>query len=127
MLLSGVILALENHGGITSTVKELLTLVKAVDHPLFAVNLDTGNFHTEDPYGDLAQIAPYAAVVQVKTEIQKKGKPKENVDYNRILDMLTKVNYQGYFILEYEAEEDPLVAIPREGEKLAQLINMRDL
>lgn len=124
---SGVILALENHGGITSTVQELLTLVKAVDHPLFAVNMDTGNFRTEDPYGDLAQIAPYAAVVQVKTEIQKKGKPKENVDYHRILDMLAKVIYQGYFVLEYEAEEDPLVAIPREGEKLTQLISKLDL
>jgi len=123
----GVILALENHGGITSTAEQLMTLVKGVDHPLFAVNLDTGNFRTEDPYADLAKFAPYAAVVQLKTEIQVKGKPKGQVDYNRILDMLAKVNYQGYFVLEYEAEEDPLVAIPREGEKLAQLIKDKGL
>ena len=76
----GVTLALENHGGITATPDQLLKLVKAVDSPNFGVNLDTGNFHGDDPYADLAQLAPYAVNVQVKTEISRKGKPKEEAD-----------------------------------------------
>jgi len=124
---SGVILALENHGGITSTADQLLKLVRGVDHPLFAVNLDTGNFRTEDPYADMAKFAPYAAVVQVKTEVQRKGKAKVPADFGRILDLLAAANFQGYFVLEYEAAEDPLTAIPREGKKLAAMIKERGL
>ena len=51
----GVYLALENHGGITSTADQLLAIVKAVKHDWFGVNLDTGNFRTPDPYGDLVK------------------------------------------------------------------------
>src|SRR6516225_8195647 len=72
----GVYLALENHGGITGTLEQILALVKAVKHDWFGVNLDTGNFHTDDPYGDLEKLAPYAVTVQVKTEVQPKGKKK---------------------------------------------------
>src|SRR5205814_3001411 len=71
----GVALALENHGGITATPKQILRLVKAVEAPQgnFGVNLDTGNFRGEDPYAELAELAPYAINVQVKTEISPKG------------------------------------------------------
>lgn len=123
----GVLMALENHGGITSTADQLLHLVKAVDHPLFAVNLDTGNFRTEDPYGDLEKLVPYAAVVQVKVDMHPKGKPQEHVDYNRILDMLAKSGYRGSLILEYEGSEEPMTAIPVEGAKLAEMIRAKGL
>src|SRR5690606_10217962 len=64
----GVILALENHGGITSTPDQLLAIVKRVSpSPWFGVNFDSGNFRTDDPYGDLARIAPYAVNAQIKT------------------------------------------------------------
>ena len=56
----GVTLALENHGGITATPGQILKIVKAVEAPNFGVNLDTGNFRGEDPYADLAELAPYA-------------------------------------------------------------------
>jgi sugar phosphate isomerase/epimerase len=115
-------LALENHGGITATAQQLLAIVKAVKSDWFGVNLDTGNFHTEDPYADLAQAAPYAVVVQLKTEVfyrqpgKDKGKPttrREESDFKRLMDLLRKVNYQGYVALEYEAKEDPKTAVPR--------------
>ena len=41
----GVFLALENHGGLTTSVEGILELVRAVQSPWFGVNLDTGNFH----------------------------------------------------------------------------------
>ena len=49
----GVHLALENHGGPTSTSDGLLKFVNDVKSDWFGVNLDTGNFHTDDIYGDL--------------------------------------------------------------------------
>lgn len=118
----GVSLALENHGGITATPEQLLKLVKAVDAPNFGVNLDTGNFHGEDPYADLAQVAPYAINVQVKTEISRKGKPKESADLAKVVGILRDAKYSGYVVLEYEAAEDPLSAIPRHIQELRKLV-----
>jgi len=123
----GVLMALENHGGITSTADQLLHLVESVDHPLFAVNLDTGNFRTEDPYGDLERLVPYAAVVQVKVDMHPKGRPQEHVDYNRILDMLAKYGYRGSLVLEYEGAGEPMTAIPLEGARMAELIRAKGL
>ena len=118
----GVTLALENHGGITATPEQILKLVKAIDSPNFGVNLDTGNFHGEDPYADLAKLAPYAINVQVKTEITAKGKPKEEADLSRVVGILRDAKYSGYVVLEYEAKEDPAVAVPRHIKKLRSLI-----
>lgn len=119
----GVILALENHGGITATPEQLLNLVHAIDGPNFGVNLDTGNFHGDDPYEDLAKLAPYAVNVQVKTEISRKGKPKEDADLARVVQILRDARYSGYVVLEYEAAEDPLKAIPGHLKTLRSLIS----
>lgn len=118
----GVTLALENHGGITATPAQLLKLVKAVDSPNFGVNLDTGNFHGDDPYADLAALAPYAVNVQVKTEISRGTKPKEEADLSRVVGVLRDAKYSGYVVLEYEAKDDPMTAIPRHIKALRSLI-----
>jgi sugar phosphate isomerase/epimerase len=118
----GIYLALENHGGIVTTVDQMLAVVKGVKHDWFGVNWDTGNFVTEDPYGDLEKIAPYAVTVQIKTEIQYKGKPKQESDLKRLLDILRTANYRGYVALEYEAAEDPRTAVPKAIAKLQELI-----
>ncbi len=117
----GVLLGLENHGGIVNGVDELLDLVKAVNSPWFGVNLDTGNFRSDDPYRDLAKAAPYAVTVQVKTEVTTNGK-KEEADLKRKIDLLRKANYRGYVVLEYEAAEDPLVAVPKYLNELKKLV-----
>ncbi len=118
----GIYLALENHGGITATIDQVLLLVKGVKHEWFGVNLDTGNFHSADPYADLAQLAPYAVVVQLKTEIQRAGmKKREDADLKRLINMLRSASYRGYIALEYEAAEEPKKAIPRHIEALKKL------
>jgi sugar phosphate isomerase/epimerase len=118
----GVILALENHGGITANVDDLLTLVKAINHPNFGINLDTGNFRTADPYADLEKLAPYAVVVQLKTEMHPKGKDKEPANLKRLVAMLNKVNYRGYLAVEHEANEDPKEGVTRAITELKTLV-----
>jgi sugar phosphate isomerase/epimerase len=121
----GVTLALENHGGITATPEQILKLVHAVDAPNFGVNLDTGNFRSADPYADLARLAPYAVNVQVKTEISREGtgKGKEEADLARIVQLLRDARYSGYVVLEYEASDDPMTAVPRHIKTLRGLID----
>ncbi len=117
----GIYLALENHGGITGTSQQMLALVQAIKSDWFGVNWDTGNFRTQDPYADLERLAPYAIVVQIKTEIQRQGKRPEEADFKRLFQMLRNVNYRGYVVLEYEAAEDPKTAVPRAARSLHDL------
>ena len=118
----GVLLALENHGGITATPEQLLALVKPVNSPALGVNIDTGNFKTPDPYADVAKIAPYGVVCQVKTEVNPGGKKTEEADLARVVKILKDANYHGYVVLEYEAKEDAKTAVPRALKELKKLI-----
>jgi len=119
----GIFLGLENHGGIVAEPEGLLEIVKAVKSPWFGVNLDTGNFQTDDPYADLAKCAPYAVNVQVKVEIKRRGQSKsEPSDLPRVVKLLRDANYQGYVALEYEAAEDPWTAVPRWLKQLKEVL-----
>jgi sugar phosphate isomerase/epimerase len=117
----GVMLALENHGGITDTPEHLLDLVKPVKSKALGVNIDTGNFRTADPYADIAKIAPYGVVSQIKTEVFP-GNKREEADLARVVKILKDANFHGFVALEYEAAEDPKVAVPRYIKELRKLI-----
>ncbi len=118
----GIYLALENHGGPTATAAGLLKLVRDVDSPWFGVNLDTGNFRSDDPYADMAAAAPYALNVQVKVALQAGGK-KQPADYGRVAKILGDAGYRGYVALEYEAKEDPFTAVPKHIAALRKAID----
>jgi len=109
----GVFLALENHGGVTATADGVLAILKAVNSEWVGANLDTGNFRTEDPYAEMARVAPYAVNVHLKTAVQPQGKPAAPADFARIAQILREAGYSGYLSLEYEAKEDPKTAVPR--------------
>jgi len=109
----GIFLGVENHGGIVAEPQDLIEIVQAVKSPWIGINLDTGNFNTEDPYADLALCAPYTVNVQIKVEIRRRGqKANEVSDLPRLVKILSDANYQGYVALEYEAKEDPWKAVP---------------
>src|SRR5437868_10683919 len=97
----GVHLALENHGGPTGTADGLLKFVRDVNSPWFGVNLDGGNFRSDDPYAELARIAPYAINAQIKAKVG--GKP---ADFKRLAKVMRDATYRGYIVLEYEEPGD---------------------
>ena len=118
----GVFLALENHGGIVDTADNMLPIVQAVNSPWFGVNLDTGNFTSEDPYADIARMAPYSVTVQVKVEVNPGGKGKVPADLPRIMKIIKDSGYRGYVALEYEADEPVMEAAPKYLAKLKELL-----
>lgn len=119
----GVVLALENHGGVTATPEQLLGIVKRVaPSPYFGVNFDSGNFRTADPYAALEMIAPYAMNAQVKVTVSPNGGKKEEADLARIVTMLRTAHYRGYVTLEYEEEQEPREAIPPLVKKLREIL-----
>lgn len=117
----GVILGLENHGGITLYAKRIVEIVEAVDHPWVGINLDTGNFRS-DPYAQMATCLPYAVNAQFKVTIRYEDGRREACDWDRVMKMFAEAGYRGYVSLEHEGEkDDPATAIPR------QLRRLRDL
>ena len=120
----GVILALENHGGIVSTVDQLLAIVTAIKSDWFGVNWDSGNFRSADPYADLAKAAPYAVVAQIKSDVSPNG-VVQPADLARVIGILRTSGYRGFVALEYEGEDDPLVAVPRYLAELRPLVAKR--
>jgi len=104
----GVYLALENHGGPTATADGLLKFVHDVDSPWFGVNLDGGNFRGDDPYAELARIAPYAVNAQIKAKVG--GKP---ADFKRLAKVMRDAKYRGYIVLEYEEPGNVREQCPR--------------
>lgn len=123
----GMVVALQNHSGLTSTGDDMLRFHKEVNHPNFALVLDTGHFtgrdgprgpkqagHTyEHYYRSLEQVAPLAPFVRTKLyEVDAQGREKY-IDYQRVFNILRGVHYNGYCSLVYEGTEDELAAIPR--------------
>jgi sugar phosphate isomerase/epimerase len=109
----GVFLGLENHGGAVAHVAEVLEIVRAVKCPWFGLNLDIGNFDgLEDPYGQMAQLAPFATNVHFKVEVPRPGGGHQTTDPARVVKILREAGYQGYAALEYEGSGDPWKDVP---------------
>lgn len=117
----GVILAMENHD-FTTNIDRYLEIVNSIDSPWFGANLDTGNVaQTADPYSQLARIVPKAVNAQLKVAIPINGQ-KQEADIPRLISILKDGGYRGYVVLEYEEDEDPMVAIPRYLNEIQGLI-----
>lgn len=108
----GVVLALENHWGLSRTPEGLLRIANAIQSPWFGVLMDTGNF-MEEPYDKLAQIAPKTVFVQAKTYFGGGEWYTLDLDYARIAKILADANYTGYVSLEFEGKADPDEGVPK--------------
>src|SRR5512145_3084 len=108
----GVLLALENHGGLTTKTENLLRIYKGVTSPWLGINMDTGNFAV-DPYPEIEKLAPHAAIVQAKTYYGGGEWYTLDLDYQRIAGTLRGAGFSGWVSLEMEGKEDPATAVPK--------------
>jgi len=116
----GVILGLENHGGITERAARILDIVKRVDSPWVGINLDTGNFR-DRVFEQIEMCLPHAVNTQVKTEMRREDGSRGSSDWDHIFALFARHGYKGYMAIEYEAAEDPRVAVPRACQRLREL------
>ena len=115
---AGVVLALENHWGLTTKVDGLLKIYKALSpSPWMGLNMDTGNF-AGDPYSQIEQLAPYATIVQAKTYYGGGEWYTLDLDYEKIAGILRRANFKGYVSLEMEGKENPETAVVKSFEVL---------
>ena len=106
----GIILGVEDDGGLTTTAEPTLEIVKKTDSPWAGMNLDAGNF-PKDGYAQVEMCVPYAVSTHIKAQISTPDGKKEKADFERLFGLFAKGGYRGFVSLEYE-DKDPDTAIP---------------
>ncbi len=109
---AGVILALENHWGLTTQPENVLRIYRSIRSPWFGINLDTGNF-PGDPYPGIQMLAPHALIVQAKTYHGGGEWYTLELDYKKIAGILRSAGYSGWVSLEMEGKEPAQTAVPK--------------
>jgi sugar phosphate isomerase/epimerase len=105
----GVMLALENHWGLTTQPETLLAIYQKIRSPWLGINLDTV---TRRPYADRDARAA-CGLLQAKTYYGGGEWYTLDLDYPRIAGLLRKAGYQGWVSLEMEGKEDAATAVPK--------------
>jgi sugar phosphate isomerase/epimerase len=113
----GVVLGVEDDGGLSATAEPTVEIVKRAGSPFAGINLDTGNF-PKDGYAQVALCIPYAVSTHFKENIAGEDGAKQKADWGRLLGMFAKAGYRGYISLEYEGTEGAETAVPRLAEEL---------
>jgi len=109
----GVIVAIQNHNDFIKTSDQLLKIMKMVDSDWFGLVLDIGSLRTtNDPYEEIAKLAPYAVTWQVKENVYRNNKV-EKVDLNKIAMILKESNYRGYIPIETLGPGNPKIKVEK--------------
>jgi L-ribulose-5-phosphate 3-epimerase len=106
----GILIGVEDDGGLTTTAEPTIEIVKQTDSPWAGMNLDTGNF-PKNGYAQVEMAIPYASSTHVKTLIASPDSKKEKADWDRLFGMFARGGYRGFVSLEYE-EKDAETAVP---------------
>lgn len=112
----GVILALENHWGLTARATGVRRILEALPSPYLAGLLDTGNYlrgGEVDMYAEMRELAPRAVLVHAKA-YQGGGEWYDlEIDYARVAGILRAAGYRGYVSLEFEGREPAATGVPQ--------------
>ncbi len=115
----GVVLALENHGGLPCTGEEQARIIEAIGSPFLRATVDVGNYLQCGQEGHVGTqaAARHAAYVHFK-DYKRSGAALEPcapgqgvVDHERCLRVLEAAGYAGFIALEYEGVEEERAAV----------------
>ena len=118
----GVVLALENHGGLPCTGNQQVEVIEAVASPALRATVDVGNYMgcPQDPVEGSTLAAKYCAYVHLKDNrrlpdggVEASVIGEGDVDIPGCLAALRNAGYDGFIALEYEGKEDELTAVPK--------------
>src|SRR4029077_12178846 len=108
----GILIGVEDDGGLTTTAEPTIEIVKQTDSPWAGINLDTGNF-PKNGYSQVAMCIPYATSVHFKEKIANESGTKDKADWDRLIGMFANAGYKGYLSLEYESEATAETEVPK--------------
>lgn len=103
----GVFVVLQEHDDLLKTAVQTLAVHERVASEWCGLNLDIGSLRTtDDPYAEIAQLAPFAYTWQIKEQVYRKGVAEET-DLGKIVQILRESAYRGYIPLETLGAGDP--------------------
>ena len=124
----GVVLALENHGGLPCTGEEQVEVLRVINSRCLKATIDVGNYLSGGQEGHVgtAIAAADAAYVHFK-DYKKVADPtapygrklvscvvgQGDVDHRACLRALMKSGYTGFIALEYEGIESEVTGVPQ--------------
>jgi L-ribulose-5-phosphate 3-epimerase len=108
----GILLGIEDDGGLSTNAEPTIELIKRADSPWVGMNLDTGNF-PRNGYSQVAMCIPYATNVHFKVQIMTADGKPEKADWDRLLGMFAKAGHKGYISLEYEGRDSSETNVAR--------------
>lgn len=124
---SGVVVGVQNHGGMLKSAEQVLKILAAVDSTWLGTIIDTGYFLTADPYADIARVIPHAVNWQVKELL--KDRKGDRIDMHKLVSIIRASEYRGYVPVETLPPidgENQYNAYERVPELLAQFRNAID-
>ncbi|MFH1707964.1 MAG: sugar phosphate isomerase/epimerase family protein [Planctomycetota bacterium] len=118
---AGVVLALENHGGVPGTGEEQADMIKRINAPHLRATVDVGNYMScgQSAVDGTRIAAPLCGYVHFK-DFKKLADGrlgacvigKGDVDHAACLKILHAAGFNGYVALEYEGETEELAGVP---------------
>jgi sugar phosphate isomerase/epimerase len=101
----GINVIVENHGGNSSIGRWLAEIMKAVNRPNCGTLPDLGNFSEYDRYKGVAELMPYAKGVSGKTHDFDENGNETQIDYEKMMKIISDSGYKGYIDVEYEGNK----------------------
>jgi len=118
-------IGVQNHGDFLRTGPDVLNLIKAVGSDWCGPIVDTGYFRTQDPYADMALVAPQALNWQIKQSPMGE-ESGVSTDMPKLVRLIRNSGYSGYLPVETlaprGAEYDPFKVVPAFLEQLREAI-----
>jgi sugar phosphate isomerase/epimerase len=109
----GVMIVLQNHNDALKVAGDYLEIRKRIPSTWFGLNVDIGSLRTtDDPYAEIALLAPYAYTWQVKELVYRRDK-EERVDLKQVARILKDARYRGYVPIETLGPGDPKEKVRR--------------
>ena len=95
----GVKIGIQNHGDMLQTAEQCKYVINGVNSKWAGLIVDTGNFRSENPYKDIAEVVPYAINWQIKESPYGIGNPIQT-DYPKLIKIIKDGGYKGFLPIE---------------------------
>ncbi len=139
----GVILALENHGGLPCTGEEQVRVIETISSPNLKATIDVGNYMQacQEGHEGSAAAAHLAAYIHFK-DFRKIASPegsslpwsieactvgKGDVDHLKCLQAIYTTDYKGCIAIEYEGPDDEKIGVPESLAYTKEVIGKLDV
>ncbi len=127
---AGIDVIVENHGGLSSSGKWLVEVMRAADHPRLGTLPDFGNFRigdgeTYDRYLGVEELMPFARAVSAKSYAFDAAGNETTIDYERMLKIVTAAGYHGHVGIEYEGSDPDEIAGIEATKRLLERVRER--